>query len=77
LINLLSHVRQEQTPTLLASTSKYIGKLHCCAEVPVPSITGGGATLKPGHKFYDTARLLVDLAIEANENGDYFPVSEA
>jgi hypothetical protein len=38
--------------------------------------TGGGATLKPGHKFYDTARLLVDLAIEANENGDYFPVSK-
>ena len=37
-------------------------------------IPGGGATLSPGHMFYDTARLLVDLSIEANDNGDYFPV---
>lgn len=37
-------------------------------------IPGGGATLSPGHMFYDTASLLVDLAIEANDNGDYFPV---
>ncbi|KXZ51986.1 hypothetical protein GPECTOR_10g1008 [Gonium pectorale] len=37
-------------------------------------LPGGGATLKPGHKFYDTARHLVDLAIKANDNGDYFPV---
>ena len=38
-------------------------------------IPGGGAKLTPGHKFYDTARMLVDLAIDANDNGDYFPVS--
>ncbi|MEW5313388.1 MAG: hypothetical protein WDW38_004959 [Sanguina aurantia] len=37
-------------------------------------LPGGGANLSPGHPFYDTARLLVDLAVEANENGDYFPV---
>ena len=37
-------------------------------------IPGGGAVLSPGHKFYDTAALLVNLAIEANDNGDYFPV---
>lgn len=37
-------------------------------------IPGGGAVLSPGHMFYDTARLLVDLAIEANDNGDYFPI---
>jgi len=37
-------------------------------------IPGGGAKLTPGHKFYDTARQLVELAIDANDNGDYFPV---
>lgn len=37
-------------------------------------LPGGGATLKPGHPFYDAANQLVELAIEANENGDYFPV---
>jgi gamma-glutamyl hydrolase len=39
-------------------------------------IPGGGANLTPGHKFYDTARQLVDLAVDANDNGDYFPVSQ-
>ena len=38
-------------------------------------IPGGGANLTPGHQFYDTARQLVELAIDANDNGDYFPVS--
>jgi len=37
-------------------------------------LPGGGASLRPGHKFYDTARLLVELAVAANEAGDYFPV---
>ncbi|KAG2501964.1 hypothetical protein HYH03_000461 [Edaphochlamys debaryana] len=37
-------------------------------------LPGGGAILAPGHKFYDTVRQLVDLAVEANDNGDYFPV---
>lgn len=37
-------------------------------------IPGGGAKLEPGHRFYDTADLLVGLAIEANDAGDYFPV---
>jgi gamma-glutamyl hydrolase len=37
-------------------------------------LPGGGANLSPGHMFYDTAKLLVDLAVESNENGDYFPV---
>lgn len=37
-------------------------------------IPGGGATLEPGHKFYDTAEYLTHLAIEANDKGDYFPV---
>ncbi|KAG2439450.1 hypothetical protein HXX76_004805 [Chlamydomonas incerta] len=37
-------------------------------------LPGGGATLAPGHRFYDTARQLVDLAVAANDNGDYFPV---
>ena len=29
----------------------------------------------PGRRFYDAARQLVNLAIDANDNGDYFPVS--
>eukprot|EP00955_Chlamydomonas_euryale_P072918 361568-Chlamydomonas_euryale.AAC.4 len=37
-------------------------------------IPGGGASLSPGHMFYDTAALLYELAVEANDNGDYFPV---
>jgi len=37
-------------------------------------IPGGGATLKPGHPFYDAAHLLLRLAIQANDKGDYFPV---
>jgi gamma-glutamyl hydrolase len=39
-------------------------------------LPGGGASLRRGHKFYDTAELLVNLAIEANDNGDYFPVGD-
>ncbi|KIY93948.1 gamma-glutamyl hydrolase [Monoraphidium neglectum] len=37
-------------------------------------LPGGGARLKPGHLFYDTAAQLVGLAIKANDAGDYFPV---
>lgn len=37
-------------------------------------IPGGGADLSPGHPFYDTAELLVQLAREANDQGDAFPV---
>lgn len=37
-------------------------------------IPGGSATLEPGHSFFDTASLLVDLAMRANDGGDYFPV---
>lgn len=37
-------------------------------------LPGGGASLRPGHQFYDTAKLLVDLAVEANDKGDYFPI---
>jgi gamma-glutamyl hydrolase len=38
-------------------------------------LPGGGADLRPGHPFYDTAAKLVQLAIDANDKGDYFPVS--
>lgn len=37
-------------------------------------LPGGGAKLRPGHPFYDTAAQLVRLAIKANDGGDYFPV---
>lgn len=38
-------------------------------------LPGGGADLRPGHMFYDTAARLVELAVAANDKGDYFPVS--
>lgn len=37
-------------------------------------LPGGGAILRPGHSFYDTAAQLVKLALKANDRGDYFPV---
>lgn len=37
-------------------------------------LPGGGADLRPGHMFYDTAARLVELAVAANDKGDYFPV---
>jgi gamma-glutamyl hydrolase len=39
-------------------------------------LPGGGAVLRPGHAFFDTASALVDLALAANDAGDYFPVSD-
>jgi gamma-glutamyl hydrolase len=38
-------------------------------------LPGGGATLEPGHLFYDTASKLINMALDANNAGDYFPVS--
>lgn len=38
-------------------------------------IPGGGQNLSPGHLFYDTAKLLLQLAMDSNDRGDYFPVS--
>jgi len=38
-------------------------------------IPGGGAHLSEGHKFYDTVSFLVDLAVKANDMGDFFPVN--
>jgi gamma-glutamyl hydrolase len=38
-------------------------------------LPGGGANLSPGHMFYDTAASLFDMAIAANDKGDFFPVS--
>lgn len=37
-------------------------------------IPGGSQDLRPGHPYYDSAELLLKLALEANDNGDYFPV---
>jgi len=36
--------------------------------------TGGEQTLQKGLAFYDTAKYLFDLAVAANQKGDYFPV---
>jgi hypothetical protein len=38
-------------------------------------LPGGGANLSPGHAFYDAAAALVEMALDANDQGDYFPVS--
>ena len=37
-------------------------------------IPGGGALLQPTHHFYDVAAQLVQLAMDANDQGIYFPV---
>lgn len=53
-----------------------LSELHLSLNVPCSLLLpGGGAKLYPGHKFYDTARLLVNLALDANDAGDFFPVS--
>jgi hypothetical protein len=31
--------------------------------------------LSPGHPFYDAATDLIEMALDANDKGDYFPVS--
>ena len=38
-------------------------------------IPGGGQVLSPGHPFYDASDHLLSLALDANDQGDYFPVS--
>jgi hypothetical protein len=65
-------------------------KLHCHTLIPFllhkshPArfnaingllLPGGGANLSPGHPFFDAAHYLVELALDANDKGDYFPVS--
>lgn len=37
-------------------------------------IPGGAQDLRPGQPFFDTVSQLVDLAIAANDKGNYFPV---
>lgn len=37
-------------------------------------IPGGSQVLKPGHKFYDTAGVLLDWAMEAQDQGTHWPV---
>ena len=50
---------------------------HCCRFNSINGmlIPGGSADLKPGHPFYDATEYLFKLALEANDKGDYFPVS--
>ena len=50
---------------------------HCCRFNSINGmlIPGGSADLKPGHPFYDATDYLFKLALEANDKGDYFPVS--
>lgn len=38
-------------------------------------IPGGAQALTPHHHFYDAVALFVDLAKQAYDQGDYFPVS--
>lgn len=37
-------------------------------------IPGGGQDLSPGHSFYDTVKLLWDMALDANDQDDFFPM---
>jgi hypothetical protein len=38
-------------------------------------LPGGAQDLRPGNPYFDTSALLFNLTIEANDAGDYFPVS--
>lgn len=40
-------------------------------------IPGGSQVLSPGHPYYDSTELLLNLTVEANDNGDFFPVSNS
>lgn len=40
-------------------------------------IPGGAQNLRPGQPFFDVVSQLYDLAIQANDKGEYFPVSWA
>lgn len=37
-------------------------------------IPGGAQNLRPGEPFFDVVSQLYDLALEANDKGEYFPV---
>ena len=37
-------------------------------------VPGGSGNLTKGNPFYDNTEYLLKLAIDANDNGDYFPV---
>ena len=37
-------------------------------------VPGGSGNLTKGNPFYDNTEYLLKLAMEANDNGDYFPV---
>lgn len=37
-------------------------------------IPGGSQDLRPGQPFFDTVQQLVDLTLEANDRGTFFPV---
>ena len=37
-------------------------------------IPGGSQDLRPGQPFFDTVERLFDLAVAANDKGNYFPV---
>lgn len=38
-------------------------------------VPGGAQDLRPGHPFFDTVSKLFDLTLQANDHGDFFPVS--
>ena len=51
-----------------------------CRRVPLQAVNGilipgGSQDLRPGQPFFDTVSQLVQLAVEANDKGNYFPVS--
>ena len=50
---------------------------HCCLRFDAINgllVPGGAGNLTAGHPFYDNTEYLLQLAIEANDQGDYFPV---
>lgn len=50
--------------------------LSCCSFKKINGvlIPGGSQDLSPGHPYFDSVALLLNLTKEANDKGDFFPV---
>lgn len=56
---------------------RHLTSCRCCFRFDAINgllVPGGAGNLTAGHPFYDNTEYLLQLAIEANDHGDYFPV---
>jgi hypothetical protein len=65
---------QKQAVSLIARSHQIC--LSCCRfnKINGVLIPGGSQDLSPGHPYFDSVALLLNLTKEANDKGDFFPV---